>query len=382
MAEQSREVAVVGAGVFGCWTARALRDAGRRVTLIDFEGPGHPAAASGGASRITRTMYGAEELYMEWARRSLSAWQALSERGDEPLFHETGVLWLYRDGDRFAEASAPALDAAAIPVERLGPSELRARYPILEVAPEDRALLEPEAGALRTAAAIRRLVGELEADGVELLRGRVDPIHAAEGEGGALVAVELRDGRRIEADRFVVACGAWLDRVCPDAVAGRLFVTRQEVLFFDVSTDRVGPLPIWADMPFYGFPPLAGRGFKVAHDEHGPAVTKVDVMDRTVGTETVAAARDFLGRRFPTLADAPVAEGRVCQYANSSNGDFLIDRHPGLDNVWLVGCGSGHGFKQGPAVGAHAAGLVLGTEKPIERFGLESKETRQARAIQ
>lgn len=382
MAGQSREVAVVGAGVFGCWTARALRDAGRRVTLIDFEGPGHPAAASGGASRITRTMYGAEELYMEWARRSMSQWRRLSERGDEPLFHETGVLWLYRDGDRFAEASAPALEAAGIPVERLGPSELRARYPILEVAPEDRALLEPEAGALRAAAAIRRLVGELEADGIELVRGRVDPIHAAEGEGGALVAVELRDGRRIEADRFVVACGAWLERVCPDVMSGRLFVTRQEVLFFDVEPGRVGDLPIWADMPFYGFPPLVGHGFKVAHDEHGPRLGDVDSMDRSVGSGAEDAAREFLVRRFPALADAPVVDGRVCRYANSSNGDLLVDRHPGLQNVWLVGCGSGHGFKQGPAVGAHAAGLVLGTETPIERFGLERKATSQARAIQ
>ena len=187
---------------------------------------------------------------------------------------------------------------------------------------------------------------------------------------------------RIEADVFVLACGAWLDRVCPDAMAGRLFVTRQEVVFFDVSPAQVAGLPIWADMPFYGFPPLAGHGFKVAHDEHGPRVADIDAIDRAVGPETEAAARDFLARRFPSLADAAVSDRRVCQYANSSNGDFLVDRHPDLDNVWLVGCGSGHGFKQGPALGAHVAGLVLGREEPIRRFALAAKRTEQDRAIQ
>ncbi|MFW6084825.1 MAG: FAD-dependent oxidoreductase [Gemmatimonadota bacterium] len=382
MAQAGSHVAVVGAGVFGCWTARKLRDAGCRVTLIDFDEPGHVAAGSGGESRITRSMYGAETLYMEWARRSVSEWRELSERADVPLFHETGVLWMYREGDPFAEASAATLEAAGISVERLGPGELRARYPILEIGSDDRALLEPEAGALRAGAAIRRLVGELEADGVERVRGRVVPIRAGDAEEGALNAVELTDGRRIQADVFVVACGAWLDRVCPDAMAGRLFVTRQEVVFFGVDAGRIGGLPIWADMPFYGFPPLAGRGFKVAHDEHGPRIEDVDAVDRRVGPDAVATAREFLHRRFPELADAPVVDSRVCQYANSSSGDLLADRHPGLENVWLVGCGSGHGFKQGPAVGAHAAGLVLGRETPIEAFGLASKRTSQARAIQ
>lgn len=382
MAGGIRRVVVVGAGVFGSWAARRLLDAGSAVTLVDVGEPGHAAAGSGGESRITRSMYGTETLYMEWAQRSMMDWRSLSSRAAVPLFHQTGVLWLYREGDRFAETSAPALEAAGIPVERLGPGELRARYPILEVGPGDRALLEPGGGALRAGAAVRHLVGELEAAGVDRLRGRVVPIRVAEGRGGALPAVGLTDGRRVEADAFVVACGAWLDRVCPDAMADRLFVTRQEVLFFDVSPEDVGELPIWADIPFYGFPPIAGHGFKVAHDEHGPRVGDIDAMDRAVGSGTEVAARQFLARRFPALAEAPVSDRRVCQYANSSNGDFLVDRHPGLDNVWLVGCGSGHGFKQGPAVGAHVAGLVVGGEQPIRRFALAEKRTEQDRAIQ
>jgi len=377
-----RGVLVIGGGVFGLWTARALWRAGRRVTVLDMAEPGHAAASSGGESRITRCMYGAEEQYAEWAWASLVEWRALSERASDPLFHETGVLWMHREGDAFARASARVLEDLGIPVVRLGASSLRSRYPILRIEPEDRALFEPRGGALLARRAMRHLAGELAAMGVEFVHGRTIPIRAASGEHGALSRVETTDGRRIEAEQFVVACGPWLDRVCPDALAGRLFVTRQDVLFFDVGSEETGALPIWADMPFYGFPALAGGSFKLAHDRHGPHVEDMDGLDRTVAPTTEREARDFLARRFPALADREVVDARVCQYANSSNGDFLIDRHPDLDNVWLIGCGSGHGFKQGPAVGAHAAGLLLGIATPIARFGLAAKGTEQARAIQ
>lgn len=373
---------MIGGGVFGVWTARALLRSGCRVRLLDMAEPGHPAASSGGESRITRCMYGAEELYAEWAWTSLREWRALSERTSGPLFIETGVLWMYREGDTFAAASHAALRRLGIPVERFDPAELRARYPILRVESEDLALFEPRGGALLAGKAVARVAAELAAEGADVIRGRARPVRASSAERGALPWVETVDGRRYEAERFVVAGGPWLDRLCPDVMDGRLFVTKQDVLFFDVAPDEIGGLPVWADMPHYGFPAIAGRGFKVAHDRHGPRVGDVDELVRTVAPTAEEEARAFLGRRFPALANRRVVDARVCQYANSSNGDFLIDRHPDLENVWLVGCGSGHGFKQGPAVGSHAAELVLGSGTPIPRFGLAAKRTEQARAIQ
>lgn len=377
----TRDVVVVGAGVFGAWTAAHLRRAGKRVTLIDPFGPAHSGASSGGESRVTRCGYGTEDFYTEWADRSLAEWRALSDRGDVPLLHETGVLWLHDDGDPFVERTMNTLARHDIPFERLAARELRSRYPVLRVSDEEAALFELRGGALMARRAVQTLAAELEADGTMLLASEVAPIRTSDGNSGALPAVRFGDGDTLEAGSFVFACGPWLDRVCPDAMAGRLFVTRQEVVFFAAERAATGSLPVWFDLPFYGFPSLEGRGFKVADDTHGP-VADIAAMNRSVSAETVARARELLARRFPSLADRPVSETRVCQYANSSNGDFVIDRHPGLENVWLVGCGSGHGFKHGPAVGAHVAGLVLGTEKPIERFGLASKATTQKRAIQ
>ena len=109
---------------------------------------------------------------------------------------------------------------------------------------------------------------------------------------------------------------------------------------------------------------------------------------RNPAPATVAAvesAREFVTRRFPALKHAPVVETRVCQYENTSNGDFLIDLHPDFQNVWLVGGGSGHGFKHGPSVGEYVAARVAGstaTENKIEpRFSLATKQTTQNRKI-
>ena len=93
------------------------------------------------------------------------------------------------------------------------------------------------------------------------------------------------------------------------------------------------------------------------------------------------AVRKYVARRFPALRDAPIVETRVCQYENTSSGDFLIDRHPEMENVWFVGGGSGHGFKHGPAVGEYLVRLLLEEAAVEPRFSLATKETVQKRAV-
>jgi glycine/D-amino acid oxidase-like deaminating enzyme len=100
-----------------------------------------------------------------------------------------------------------------------------------------------------------------------------------------------------------------------------------------------------------------------------------------VTAETLEQARAFLARRFPALAGAPMIEARVCQYENTSNGDFLIDRHPDFDNVWLVGGGSGHGFKHGPALGEYVAAHIIDGREIESRFTLATKETLRKRTV-
>jgi glycine/D-amino acid oxidase-like deaminating enzyme len=206
-------------------------------------------------------------------------------------------------------------------------------------------------------------------------------------EEGRLDAVRLAGAPDLHADAFVFACGAWLPRVFPRLLEGRIRPTRQVVVYFGVppGDDRFGParLPAWIDFPagIYGVPDIEGRGVKVGIDAHGPAIDP-DRDERLADAASISTARAWLDARLPALARAPVVETRVCQYENTATGDFLIDRHPAYENVWLAGGGSGHGFKHGPAVGERAAALVAARAASDEpRFSLATKTARAARAV-
>jgi glycine/D-amino acid oxidase-like deaminating enzyme len=203
---------------------------------------------------------------------------------------------------------------------------------------------------------------------------------------GTISTVMTSSGERIAADTFVFACGAWFGKLFPEVLGSRIFPSRQEVFFFGVPAGdaRFAPpaLPTWLfqEDEIYGMPDLESRGLKIAVDRHGERVDP-DTQSRLASAEGAEEARRFVEQRFPALRGAPIVETRVCQYENTWNGDFLIDRHPEMENVWFVGGGSGHGFKHGPAVGEYVAGQILDEAASEERFSLGSKETVQRRAV-
>ena len=386
-AEGVYDAVVVGAGVFGAWTATRLRDAGQRVLLLDAWGPAHARASSGGESRLIRAAYGADKLYTAMAWESLPHWAALSAREALPLFHRAGVLFFYGHADAPAIAGAvEAHRAIGHPLRTLDGAAIGRRFPQFATSDIAAGLWEPEFGALMARRAVSTLVARFVTAGGVYRRAAVLPPGPA--ASGRLGAVTLAGGERVSAGRFVFACGPWLGKLFPDVVGPRLFVTRQEVFFFrpPAGGEPWGPdrMPGWGDLGggplFYGFPDLEGRGVKIALDDHG-APFEPDTGDRLPSAAALAAARGYLERRFPALGGAPLSEARVCQYENSANGDFLIDCHPALGDVVLVGMGSGHGFKHGPAVGRIAADLALGRGIPDPRFNLASKGLRDSRAL-
>jgi monomeric sarcosine oxidase len=376
------DAAVVGAGSFGAWTARRLREAGLSVALIDAYGPGNTRASSGGESRIIRMGYGADEIYTRLAIRSLGAWKELSARAESPLFHRTGVLWMGRAGDSYMSASRAAMDREGVPNESLERGDLARRYPQIDLGPIAWGILEPESGALLARRGVQAVVREAVHLGVE----RFDAAVAPPSGHRRLTSVDLSSGDRLSAGTFVFACGPWLGKLFPDLLGERIFPSRQEVFYFgaDAGDARFRPpaMPTWLDQTeeIYGIPDLETRGFKVAVDRHGPRFDP-DEGERVATAEGLAEARAYLRVRFPGLAKAPLLSAEVCQYENTSNGDFLIDRHPTLENVWLAGGGSGHGFKHGPAVGEIVTALVTGGREFEPRFRLTTKATVQHRAV-
>jgi monomeric sarcosine oxidase len=377
------DVAIVGAGVFGAWAAYQLRQTGKRVVLIDAYGPGNSRSSSGDESRIIRMGYGADEIYTRSALRSLKLWQELFARVDQPLFYQTGVLWLAQKGDPYPVKTAETLRKLGVLFESLTVAEVRRRYPQIGLEQISWALLEPESGVLIGRRAVQAVTREAIRNGVEYLQDAVKP---PEGNG-SLNEITAASARRISAGNYVFACGPWLPKIFPDLLADRIQPTRQEVFYFGApagSQSFTAPaLPTWIDFKdeAYCLPDLEGRGVKIAIDRHGPAFDP-DAGNRVVSDEGLTEARQCLARRLPALKYAPVIEARVCQYENTSNGDFLIDRHPRFDNVWLVGGGSGHGFKHGPVVGEYVAARIAGSNEGIEpRFSLATKMSEHRRAV-
>lgn len=408
------DVAVVGAGVFGAWTAYQLKRAGAEVILVDSYGPANSRASSGGESRMIRMGYGPDRIYTRMAQRSLGLWQELFDqmgpKDTSPrLFQPTGILWLARENDPYCEATLETLEQCNVQYETLDRNELQSRYPQLEPGSVEWGILEPNSGVLMARRAVQAVVDEAQALGVTYQEAGVLPPESerakretGKGEGknhgkydreldhratvGKLESVEMVAGGEIFAKQFVFACGPWLPKIFPGLLGQLIHVTRQEVFFLGVPAgdSRFGPerMPAWIDFNdlVYGIPNLDNRGFKLAIDAHGPQFDP-DTGDRIVSPESLDAVRAYLAKRMPGLANAPVTETRVCQYENTSNGDFLIDRHPAFDNVWLVGGGSGHGFKHGPAVGEYVAALISGDARVEPRFALATKEAVQQRKV-
>jgi monomeric sarcosine oxidase len=376
------DVAVVGAGVFGAWTAHELQRSGRSVLLLDAYGPSNSRASSGGESRIIRMGYGADEVYTRWSKRSLPRWQELFARAGQKLFHQTGVLWMAHEGESQASATLATLEKVGVHFEKLSGAELAKRYPQTSFERNAWGILEPESGVLMARRAVQVVVQEALQNGAEY---RAEDVETPAGRG-RLESVRTRSGDSIRAGIFVFACGPWLPQVFPDVLGGRIVTSRQEVFFFGVPAgdQRFAPpaMPTWINLAdeMYGIPDLESRGFKIAIDRHGPPINP-DTEKRVVSPENLAVVRAYLAKRFPALTAAPVVETRVCQYENTSNGDFLVDRHPDFENVWLVGGGSGHGFKHGPAMGEYVAAQVSGSGAAEPRFSLATKEQSQKRAV-
>jgi monomeric sarcosine oxidase len=379
---QAYDVAVIGAGVFGAWTAYQLQRTGASVILIDQYGAGNSRASSGGKTRVIRRGYGPDEIYSRSADRSLELWRELSKQSDHQLFNRTGVLWLARDRDAYSISTLAIFKRMGVAFKKLTRTELQTRYPQIEFGPITWAILEEEGGVMMAQQGVRAVVEAAVRNGVTYVEESVLP---PKGKGN-LESVATVDGGRFTAETFVFACGPWLPKVFPEILSELIHVTRQEVFYFGVPAcdSRFAPpaMPVWIDFNdlVYAIPDVAGCGFKIAIDAHGPEFDP-DQGDRAATREGLAAVRKYLSLRVPSLTDAPLLGSEVCQYENTSNGDFLIDRHPTLENVWLVGGGSGHGFKHGPVVGEYVVKRISGGSDVEPRFSLASKATMHRRNI-
>jgi glycine/D-amino acid oxidase-like deaminating enzyme len=376
-------IAVVGAGAFGGWTALHLLERGARVTLLDAWGPGNSRASSGGETRIMRGTYGPDQPYTELAARALKLWAKYERRWKKEFLHRTGVLWMVssRD-DAYERGSLAVLRQAGIKFREFSTAEMKKRWPQVNFTGVHWGIFEPECGYLDARASCQAVVDAFVAGGGTYRQLAVSPDDLENARAGSsLRSVTLSDGSRLKADHYVFACGPWLGKLFPETLGNVICPTKQDIFFFGPpagdSRFTDAQLPVWGDHLsidhgkrfFYGIPGSDRRGFKVADDTRGGAFDPTN-GERVVSQATLKRVREYIALRFPAMKDAPLIETRVCQYEQTADSNFIVDRHPRMNNVWLLGGGSGHGFKHGPALGEMMAGLILKDGTPGKVWNL------------
>jgi len=360
------DVVVVGAGAFGGWTALHLREMGHGVSLIDAYGPGNGRAASGGETRQIRVGYGDQEIYSRWVLRALEKWKARELEFGESLLLTTGRLQLASAWTEELSATRSVFEKLRVAYEVVPHDELSKRHPQMRPEGVEFALFEPSAGVLRARYAMQVVARAFGKKGGRFQIGRVD---SPQESGSALSRISLGGGESLSAATYVFACGPWLPKVFPELLGKKIFTPRRDTFFFgtpagDVRFDHPN-LPNFADVGYYGFASIDGRGFKLCPQGEQVAFDP-DLDERVHNAYLLERARAFLAHRFPDLEDQPLLESRVCQTEMSIDEHFIVQKHPQWDNVWIAGGGSGHAFKHGPVVGEYVARRVAGEDAESE----------------
>lgn len=371
------DVVVVGAGAFGAWTALTLRERGANVTLLDAYGPGHPRATSSDEVRQIRLSYGDREVYTRSAMRALQLWKTRQEEFGRRLLFPGGRLVMRRAWNKELEDQKAIFERNTLPYEVLQPSEMAKRYPQVGFEGVGIGFLDINAGLLKAREAIMAITETFQKKGGTIRIARAMPGPAA---GRTMSQVTLGGGGKVSAGAFVFACGPWLRHVFPDLLGKVITTARIEIAYIGSPPEddsyRQGVLPnLSEEGTFPGAPNEVSytqsdidAGLKIARGgERLPM--DLDGDERIVSARQIARIHEFVRVRFPRLHQ-PIVLSRVCQSDASPDGHFVLDRHPGFDNVWIAGGGSGHGFKHGPVVGEYMADRVAGRppDPELDRF--------------
>jgi glycine/D-amino acid oxidase-like deaminating enzyme len=315
-----------------------------------------------------RGTYGPDQPYTELAARALKLWAKYEKRWKRQFLHRSGVLWMAAGhDDAFERGSVEKLRKAKIKYLELSAPQMKKRWPQINFEGIQWGIFEPECGYLDARVSCQAVVNAFLIAGGKY---RQAAVIADDLENARQRSLTLSDGSRLKADGYVFACGPWLAKLFPHTVGDSIRATKQDVFFFGPPagdsrfTDR--HTPVWADHRGrfrYGIPGGDRRGFKIADDTRGPDFDPTN-GGRVVSPETLREIREYVAFRFPALKNAPVIETRVCQYEQTPDSHFIVDRHPKNENVWILGGGSGHGFKHGPAIGEVMAELILKDRQP------------------
>ena len=365
------DVAVVGAGVMGNWTALHLREMGLSVVLIDQYGAGNSKSSSPGEIRGMRLTYGDKEHEMLWARDACEQWKIRGSEFGIKMFYQCGGLSFRREWTARGRAERALFDKHQIPYEVIPYDDLVRRWPQAPPPSEEYfGFYHPWGGVLSPRDANLAVATAFKEKGGTFLLGKAAP---GARTGGKLQTVTLSSGETVSAGTFVFALGAWLPKLFPEVMKDKLRVTK-------AAYNMIGTPP--GDNRFsvpnlpntgLGLPSINGAGFGLLINPSAEPVDP-DQYERLPSPEETARVRQTLALRFPALQDQPILHVWTCQTEFSVDGQCIFDPHPEMDNVWLVGGGSWHAFKIGPVIGDYVAHRVIGEQNGLPAADLSGPE--------
>lgn len=355
------DVAIVGAGVFGGWTALCLREMGLSVILIDQYGPGNSKSSSGGEVRGMRATYGDQEHYSRWAMTAMELWKTREAEFGTKLFYQCGGLLVNREWTRQITNTRAIFDKLKIPYEIVNHEDLVKRWPQMTTeTAEFFGFYAPFGGVLKAHDACVAVARALEKKGGKFVLAKAAPGQRA---GARLQTVTLSTGQTVSAGTF--AAGPWLLTMFPEVLTNKLMVAKRG--YYMVGLPPGDFRFSYPNLPNTGVGVLSvdGLGLAILMGSGNKPVDP-DTHDRVPTPEDKAAIKQILTTRFPDLKDQPILNAHVCQSDNTVDGNYIIDRHRGLENAWLVGGGSYHGFKMGRVAGDYIASRIVGRDKSPE----------------
>jgi len=350
---------VIGLGAMGSAALYHLGRRGERVLGLEAFTEGHRQGSSHGESRIIRMAYYEHPGYVPLLRRAYDLWADLERESGERLLRITGGLMIGNPASELVAGARTSADQHSLSYELLDSDEVRRRFPVLRLAPDEVALFEPSAGILSPEACLATHLQLAREAGAQTHHS--EPVRSWRASNGGVEVVT--DVDRYTADQAIFACGAWTGRILGEE---KLPIRAERVTPFWLEPRKpalfeLGRLPIfmWQQTEgghFYGFPHLEWPGVKVAI-HHTGRFCDPDSVDRQVNAEDERQLRAAIEQRIPAL-NGPVLSSVVCLYENSPDHHFLIDRLPDQPNVVFAGGFSGHGFKFSSVVGELLADLI------------------------
>ncbi len=353
---------VLGAGAMGSAAAYHLARRGEPVLLVEQFPLGHDRGSSHGSARIIRHSY-ADPACARLMPAAFAAWRGLEADAGETLYLRTGGASFGPAEVGYVDRVASNLEQFRIPHRRMSGGEWNAIQPAFRLPDDHDVVFEPDAGMLKAARALEVMVDLARQLGPATRVLDQTPVRRVDLEASRPTLVT--DGGRIEAERLIVAAGAWTARLVP-SLAGRLRPTRQSVFYFlpsDPAPFALGRLPVFIYLgpgeldAFYGMPSALGMGVKVAR--HGGPGVDPDRPGGDVDTADAAPVRAFLRSSLPALAEAPIGRAEVCLYTMAPDEQFQIALHPGRSDVVVASPCSGHGFKFSCLIGSILADLAI-----------------------